>query len=57
MDQPVGEDVATLPVGRELDLIHGQKSDVPIRGHRFHGADEIPRRGRDDLFLARDQRH
>ena len=55
MEQAVGEDVAALGVGGELDLIDGEEVGLEIERHRFDGADIIARRQRLDLLLARDQ--
>ncbi len=55
MQQAVGEDVAALGVGAELDLVHRQELDVARQRHGFDGADEIVRPRRDDLLLAGDQ--
>ena len=57
MQQAVGEDVAALRVGAQLDLIDGQELHLHRQGHRLDGADEILRPRRDDLLLAGDQRH
>ena len=57
IEQPVGEDVAALRVGAELDLVHREEGCPGFDRHRFDGADEVFRVRRDDLFLARDQRH
>ncbi|HEV2265489.1 MAG TPA: hypothetical protein VGR79_13280 [Stellaceae bacterium] len=56
VQQSVGEDVATLAVAAQLDLVDRKKIDRPVQRHRFDGADEIARIRRDDLFLAGDQR-
>ena len=55
MQQAVGEDVAALGVGAELDLVHRQELDLARQRHGLDGADEIVRPGRDDLLLAGDQ--
>ena len=55
VQQPLGEDVAALWVGAELDLVHRQEGDVAAQRHGLDGADEIDGVGRDDLFLASDQ--
>src|SRR5688500_2009025 len=57
MQQPVGEDVAALGVGGELDFVDSQEGDAPVERLRLDRADEIPRRRGHDLLLARDQRH
>ena len=43
VQQPVGEEVAALRVGRHLHLVHGEKGNRPVDRHRFHGAHEIAR--------------
>ena len=43
--QAVGEDVAALAVGGELDLVHGQELDPAVERHRLHRAHEVLRRG------------
>jgi hypothetical protein len=50
----VGEDVAALAVGGELDLVHGQELDPAVERHRLHRAHEVAARGNDPL-LARDE--
>ena len=57
MQQSVGEDVAALGVGAELDLVDSQEVDLALQRHRLDRADEIVRLGRDNLFLAGDQGH
>jgi hypothetical protein len=56
MEKPVGEDMAAIGVGSELDFVDRQKIDAAVERHRFDGAEKIARAGRHDLFLARDQR-
>jgi hypothetical protein len=56
MQQPVGEDMAALGIGAELDLVDRQAIRPAVQRHRFDGADEIARIGRHDLLLAGDQR-
>ena len=51
----VGEDVAALVVGGELDLVDGEERHRPADGHRLDGADEIGGILRPDLLLAGDQ--
>ncbi len=55
MQQPVGEDVAALGIGAQLDLVDGHELDLAGQRHGLDGADEIGGAGRDDLFLAGDQ--
>ena len=55
VQQPVGEDVAALGVGAELDLVDRQELDLAVQRHGLDRADEIVRPRRDDLLLAGDQ--
>ena len=57
VEHTVGEDVAALEIGGELDFIDGQKGDVEVARHRLDGGDPKPRIRRLDLFLAGDERH
>src|SRR3712207_9097662 len=41
MQQPVGEDVAALGVGGQLDLVDRQELDRPVDRHALDRADEI----------------
>ena len=56
VEQAVGEDVAALAVGAELDLVHGQEVDAPVERHRLHRADEVRGRAGNDPLLAGHQR-
>ena len=56
MQKPVGEDMAALGVGAELDFVDREELDLAVERHRFDRADEISRIGGDDLFLAGDER-
>ena len=56
MQKPVGEDMAALGIGAELDLVDRQELDLAVERHRLDSADEISRRERDDLLFAGDQR-
>ena len=56
VQKAVGEDVAALGVGAELDFVDRQEFDLAVERHRLDRADEILRIGGDDLFLAGDQR-
>ena len=56
MQQPVGEDVAALGVGGELDLVDGEEVDVDVARHRLDRAHPVARALRLDLLLAGDQR-
>ena len=44
MQQAVGEDVAALGIGGELDLVDGEEVDVEVERHRLDGADPVARR-------------
>ena len=57
VEQAIGEDVASIGIGRQLDLVDGQKINVQIARHGLDRANPIARVVRLDLFLARDQRH
>ena len=57
MQQPVGKDMAALPVAAELDLVDSQKIHHPVDRHGFHRADEITGVWWKYLFLAGDQRN
>ena len=52
----VGEDVAALEIGGELDFVDGEECDVEIARHRLDGRDPEARIGRLDLLLAGDER-
>jgi hypothetical protein len=56
MQQSMGEDVAALGVGAELDLVDGEELDPAVERHRLDRAHPIARRQRHDLFFAGDQR-
>ena len=56
MQQAIGEDVAALGIGGELDLVDGEEVDVDVARHRLDGAHPIARALRLDLLLAGDQR-
>src|SRR5438445_438804 len=43
MQDAVGEDVAALEIGRDLDFIDGEKRHVEIARHRLHRGDPEPR--------------
>jgi hypothetical protein len=57
VQDPVGEEMAALGIGRHLHLVDGKERYRTVDGHGFDGADEIARAGRRDLLLAGDQRH
>ena len=39
MEQPVGEDMAALEIGGELDLVDGEEGDIDVGRHGLDGAD------------------
>ena len=55
VQQPVGEDVAAIGIGAELDLIDGDEFGRAVQRHRLDRAGEPARLRRHDLFLAGDQ--
>ena len=55
MQEPMGEDVAALRVGAELDFVDREEFDLAVERHRLDRADEILRIGGDDLLLAGDE--
>ncbi len=55
MEQAIGEDVASLRIGGQLDLVDRQELHVQRQRHGFDRADEVVRPRRDDLLLASDQ--
>ena len=57
MQDAIGEDVAALEIGRDLDFVDREKRHVEIARHRLHGGDPEPRFRRFYLFFAGDQRH
>ena len=57
VQQPIGEDMAAIGIGAELDLVDGDELDRAVERHRLHRAGEPGRIRRDDLLLAGDQRH
>ena len=54
--QTVGEDVAAIEIGAELDLVDRQKIHVDVARHGLDGGDPVGGRARFDLLLARDER-
>ena len=54
--QAVGEDVAALGIGDELDFVDRQELDAAVERHGFDRAYPIGRVGGRDLLLAGDQR-
>ena len=55
VEQAVGEDVAAVEVGGELDLVDGDEGDVEVPRHRLDGRDPVARPVRLDLLLAGDE--
>ncbi len=53
--QAVGEDVAALGIGAQLDLVDREEARLEVLGHGLDGGDEIAGRGRLDALLAGDQ--
>ena len=51
----MGEDVAPLRVGGELDLVHRQELHLPRQRHGLDRADEVVRPRRNDLLFTGDQ--
>ena len=56
VEDAVGEDVAALEIGGDLDFVDREKRHVEIPRHRLHGGDPEPRIPRFDLLFAGDQR-
>ena len=54
--QPVGEHVAALGIGAELDLVDREEAGLEVLGHRLDGRDEIAGGRRLDPLFAGDQR-
>ena len=52
----IGEDMAALEIGRDLDFIDREKRHVEVARHRLDGRDPEPRLRRLDLLFAGDQR-
>ena len=55
VQQAVGEDVAAVHVGGELDFVDGHEGDVEVARHRLDGGDPVARPVRLDLLLAGDE--
>ena len=53
----IGEDVAALEIGGQLDFVDGEERDIEIARHRLDGRDPVARIWRLDLLLAGDERH
>ena len=56
VEEPVGEDVAAVEIGGELDLVDGDEGEVEVARHRLDGRDPVARPVRLDLLLAGDER-
>ena len=56
LQHAVGEDVAALEIGGELDLVDRHERHVEIARHRLDRGDPEARAGRLDLLLAGDER-
>ena len=56
VEHAVGEDVAALEIGGELDLVDGHERHVEVARHRLDRGDPEARIRRLDLLLAGDQR-
>jgi hypothetical protein len=52
----VGEDMAALEIGGELDFVDGEECNIEVARHRFDSGDPEARVGRLDLFFASDER-
>ena len=57
VQQALGEDMAALGIGAELDLVDGEKLDPAIERHRLDRGDPVARRHRHDFLFAGDERH
>jgi hypothetical protein len=55
VEQAIGEDVAAVHVGGELDLVDRDEGDVEVAWHRLDGADPVARPVRLDLLFAGDE--
>ena len=53
----VGEDVAALEIGAELNLVDGEERHLDVGRHGLDGCHPIARGGGDDFFLAGDEGH
>jgi hypothetical protein len=56
LQQPLGEDVAAVGIGAELDFVDSYKLRLSIERHRLDGAGKPARFRRQDLLLPGDQR-
>ena len=56
VEQAIGEDVAALEIGGELDLVERDEGHVEVARHRLDGGDPVARLVGLDLLLAGDQR-
>ncbi len=57
VEQPLGEDVAAVEIGGELDFVHGEEVRLDLARHGLDRAYPIARALGLDLLLARYQRH
>ena len=57
LQHAVGEDMAALEIGAELDFVDRQERHVEVARHGLDGGNPEARIGRLDLLLAGDQRH
>ncbi len=55
MQQPVGENVAALGIGRELDLVDGEEVHIHVARHGLDGRDPVAGALRLDLFFPGDE--
>ena len=55
-EQAVGEDMAALGIGAELDLVDADEGDVAVDRQRLHRPEQIARARRHDPLFARHQR-
>jgi len=57
IEDAIGEDVPTIEVGRDLDLVDRKAVDRNVERHCFDSRHPIARLGRNDPLLAGHQRH
>ena len=57
VEDAVGEDVAAVEIGRDLDLVDREALDRDVGRHRLDRRHPVARRGRHDALLAGHQRH
>ena len=56
IEQPVGEDMAPVEIGRELNFVNGDEIKVEVARHRLDGRNPVARRFWLDFFLASNER-